>query len=184
LTRRRTRSQSRNTTRVVVPTFDCLELISHDERAQTYKSSWQGCEVVVKKCDIWNERPVMEELRHEAMIYQVLRSLQGLCIPRLRIAGIADGMEMLLVTDFVGNSICQESLEGSDQEKIRAALSAIHDLGVVHGDILPQNIVVQRDGSNTRFYFVDFGSSWIATDHTDFQQDTIALERLLQHMAA
>ena len=169
---------------MVVPTFDCLELISHDEHAQTYKSLWQGCEVVVKKCDIWNERPVMEELRHEAMVYQVLRSLQGLCIPRLRIAGIADGMEMLLVTDFVGTNICQERLEDSDQEKIRATLSAIHDLGVVHGDILPQNIVVQRDGSNTRFYFVDFGSSWIATAHTDFQRDTIALERLLQHMAA
>ncbi|KAG9071270.1 hypothetical protein KI688_008816 [Linnemannia hyalina] len=78
-------------------------------------------------------------------------------ISLLRIAGIADGMEMLLVTDFAGTNICQERLEESDQVKIRAALSAIHDLGVVHGDILPQNIVVQRNGSNTRFCFVDFG---------------------------
>ncbi|KAF9898821.1 hypothetical protein EC991_010310 [Linnemannia zychae] len=184
LTHRRTRSQSQNTTRVVVPTFDCLELISHNEHAQTYKSSWQGCEIVVKKCDVWKERSVMEELRHEAMVYQVLQSLQGVCIPKLKIAGIADGMEMLLVTDFVGTNICQERLKDSDQEKIRAALSAIHDLGVVHGDILPQNIVVQRDDLNTRFYFVDFGSSWIAKDHADFQEDTVALERMLQHMAA
>ncbi|KAF8942342.1 hypothetical protein BGZ47_006567, partial [Haplosporangium gracile] len=159
-------------------------LISHDGHAQTYKSSWQGFEVAMEKCDIWNERPVMEELRHEAIVYQALRSLQGLCIPRLRIARIADAMEMLLVTDFMVPNICQERLEDSDQEKIRAILSAIHGQGVVHGDILPQNIVVQRDGSNTRFYFVDFGSSWIVTDHTDFQQDTIALKRLLQHMAA
>ncbi|KAG0292197.1 hypothetical protein BGZ96_004431 [Linnemannia gamsii] len=184
LTRRRTRSQSRNITRVIVPTFDCLEVISHDEHAQTYKSSWHGAEVIVKKCDIWNERQVMDELRHEALVYQALRSIQGLCIPRLRIAGVADGMEMLLVTDFVGTNICQERLEDSDREKIRATLAAIHDLGVVHGDILPQNIVVQRDGLNTRYYFVDFGSSWIAADHTDFQKDTIALERLLQDMAA
>ncbi|KAF8937945.1 hypothetical protein BGZ58_001876 [Dissophora ornata] len=173
----KTRSGSKDTSQVVVPTFDSMELISHGEHAQTYKASWQGCGVVVKKCDIWNERPVMEELKHEAEIYHTLRNLQGQCIPKLKIAGIADGMEMILVTNY-------ERLEESGQEKTRAALSAIHDLGVVHGDILPQNIVVQRDGPNAQFYFVDFGSSWIAADQTDRQWDTDILERLLQDMTA
>ncbi|KAK3826766.1 MAG: hypothetical protein J3R72DRAFT_479292 [Linnemannia gamsii] len=81
---------------------DSMGLISHDERAQTYNAPWQGRDVVVKKCDHWNERPVAQKLKHEARIYQVLRTLQGRCIPTLRIAAVADGMEMVLVTDIVG----------------------------------------------------------------------------------
>ncbi|KAG0007741.1 hypothetical protein BGZ81_004635, partial [Podila clonocystis] len=119
---RKTRSHSKETTRVVLPAFDSMKLISHNEHAQTYKASWQGHNVVVKKCDIWNQVPVVEELKHEARVYQVLRTLQGRYIPELRIAGVADGMEMILVTDFVGTDISQESLDDSDQEKIKAAL--------------------------------------------------------------
>lgn len=82
-------------------------LISYDEYAQTYKASWQGCNVVVKKYDIWNDRPVMEGLKREAKVYQVLQSLQGQYIPRLRIARIADGMEMVFATAFVGTNLVQ-----------------------------------------------------------------------------
>ncbi|KAF9986898.1 hypothetical protein BGZ65_005772 [Modicella reniformis] len=47
-------------------------------------------------------------------------------------AGVANGMEMILVTDFVGTSIIQEHLDSSDRAKIRTALSKIHELGVLH----------------------------------------------------
>lgn len=169
---------------MILPAFDSMKLISHDEHAQTYKASWQGYNVVVKKCDIWNQGSVVEELKHEARVYQVLRTLQGRYIPELRIAGVADGMEMMLVTDFVGTDVSQERLDDSDQEKIRAALSAIHDLGVVHGDIRPQNILVQHDGPNARFYFVDFGMSWITADKTELNWEKDVLDSLLGDMAA
>ncbi|KAF9270981.1 hypothetical protein BGZ74_006690, partial [Mortierella antarctica] len=84
---RKTRSNSKETTRVILPAFDSMKLISRDEHAQTYKASWQGHSVVVKKCDIWNQGPVVEELKHEARVYQVLRTIQGRYIPELRIAG-------------------------------------------------------------------------------------------------
>ncbi|KAF9335443.1 hypothetical protein BG006_000081 [Podila minutissima] len=174
---------SKKTTRVVLPAFDSMELISYDERAQTYKASWQGFKVVVKKCDIWNQGSVVEELKHEARVYQVLRTLQGRYIPELRIAGVADGMEMMLVTDFVGSDISHERLDDSDQEKIRAALSAIHDLGVVHGDIRPQNILVQHDGPNAWFYFVNLGLSRITADKTERLQETAILNSLLRNIA-
>ncbi|KAG0204366.1 hypothetical protein BGX28_003686 [Mortierella sp. GBA30] len=179
---RKTRSGSNVTAQMVVPAFVSMQLISHDEGAQTYKASWQGCDVIVKKCDIWNERPVKEELKHEAEVYQILRNLQGRYIPKLRITGIADGMEMILVTDYVGTDISQERLDASDQEKIRAALYAIHDLGVVHGDIQPHNILVQREGRS--FYFVDFGLSQINPDMAQRQRETALLGSLLRRMAA
>ncbi|KAF9079436.1 hypothetical protein BGX23_004103, partial [Mortierella sp. AD031] len=160
-----------------------MELISHDERAQTYKASWQGCNVVVKKCDIWNERAVVKELEHEARVYQVLRTLQGRCIPKLKIAAIADGMEMLLVIDFVGTDISQVHLDESDKGKIWAALCAIHNLGVVHGDIRPQNILVEHHGSNANFYFVDFGLSRVTADKSELLQETAILNSLLTNIA-
>ncbi|KAF9272511.1 hypothetical protein BGZ74_005221, partial [Mortierella antarctica] len=139
-----TRSSSKTTSRVTLPDFEKMELISHTERAQTYKASWQGHDVVVKKCDIWNEGPVAEELKNEASVYQKLQTLQGRYIPKLWLAGVADGLEMVLMTDFVGTDVSQELLDDSAQRKIREAMSAIHDLGVVHGDIRPQNIVMQN----------------------------------------
>ncbi|KAF9378893.1 hypothetical protein CPC16_011072 [Podila verticillata] len=179
---RRTQSNSKETTRVILPAFDSMDLISHDEHAQTYKASWKGHDVVVKKCDIWNQGPVVEELKHEARVYQVLRTLQGRYIPELRIAGVADGMEMMLVTDFVGTDVSQEHLDDSDQEKIKAALSAIHDLGVIHSDIRPQNILVQHDGQNARFYFVDFGLSRITADKTELNWEMDVLDSSLRDM--
>ncbi|KAF9180710.1 hypothetical protein BGZ51_005937 [Haplosporangium sp. Z 767] len=178
----KTRSQSKNATRVTLPAFDNMELISHDEHAQTYKASWQGSDVIVKKCDIWNQHPVMEELKHEARVYQALQKLQGRYIPKLKIAGIADGMEMILVTDFIGTNVCQEHLDYSDVKKIQAALSAIHDLGVLHGDIRQQNILVQRDGPNARFFFIDFGLSQFTTDSKKLQWEANVLDSLLDRM--
>ncbi|KAF9964324.1 hypothetical protein BGZ73_001913, partial [Actinomortierella ambigua] len=67
-----------------------MELISHGERAQTYRASWQGHDIVVKKCDVWNQGSVAEELKHEAMVYQWLESLQGQVIPEVWLAGVAD----------------------------------------------------------------------------------------------
>ncbi|KAG0281992.1 hypothetical protein BGZ97_009190 [Linnemannia gamsii] len=169
--------------RMILPAFDSMSLISRGEHAQTYKASWGGHDVVVKKCDIRNQGPVVEELRHEARVYQVLRTLQGRYIPKLRFAGVADGMEMILVTDFVGSEVSHKRLDDSDLEKIWAALSAIHDLGVVHGDIRPQNIVVQHDGPSVRFYFVDFGLSQTGADTTERDWEKDVLDSLLQEMA-
>ncbi|KAF9105127.1 hypothetical protein BGX30_008978, partial [Mortierella sp. GBA39] len=150
-----------------------------DEGAQTYRASWQGCDVVVKKCDIWNQRQVVEELKHEATVYQHLEELQGYAIPRLKIAGVSNGLEMVLVTDFRGHDISQERLEDSDKETIRKALSAIHRLGVLHGDIRPQNILMERDGPIKRFVLIDFGRSEFTTNRKKLQQEADSLNSVL-----
>ncbi|KAG0062554.1 hypothetical protein BGZ89_010563 [Linnemannia elongata] len=167
-----TRSTTRDggVPRVVLPAFGKLERIVYkDEGAQTYRAWWQGCDVVVKKCDIWNQRPVVEELKHEATVYQYLEKLQGTAIPKLKIAGVSNGLEMVLVTDFRGHDISKERLEDSDRKKIRKALSAIHRLGVLHGDIRRQNILMKRDGSIKRFVIIDFGRSEFTTTKKKLQ---------------
>ncbi|KAF8926465.1 hypothetical protein BGZ47_002706 [Haplosporangium gracile] len=178
---RKTQStSSKSTSRVTLPDFEKMELISHNERAQTYKASWRGHDVIVKKCDIWNEGSVAEELKNEAKVYQKLQALQGRYIPKLWLAGVADGLEMVLVTDFVGTEVSQELLDGTAQRKIREAMSAIHELGVVHGDIRPQNIVMQGRGPDAKFYFVDFGFSRITVSKTELLQEKATLNSLLR----
>ncbi|KAF9901145.1 hypothetical protein EC991_006460 [Linnemannia zychae] len=170
----RTRSETRGkgVTQLTLPAFEKLELIVYnDEGAQTYKALWQGCNVVVKKCDIWNQRPIVEELKHEVTVYQHLEALQGSVIPKLIAAGISNGLEAVLVTDFRGRDISHEHLEDSDKEKIRKALSSIHRLGVLHGDIRPQNILVEHEGAIKRFVFIDFGRSEFTTNKKMLQQE-------------
>ncbi|KAG0319096.1 hypothetical protein BGZ99_005279 [Dissophora globulifera] len=171
---------SRTVDRVALPDVEKMELISHNERAQTYKALWQSRTVVLKKCDIWNQGAVAEELKNEVSVYQQLQTLQGRYIPKLLLAGVADGLEMVLVTEFVGTCIVQELLDDSAVVKIREAMAAIHELGVVHGDIRPENIVMQNRGPNAKFYFVDFGFSHFTVDKAELLEETETLEYLLE----
>ncbi|KAF9165642.1 hypothetical protein DFQ26_009654 [Actinomortierella ambigua] len=170
--------------RVTLPDFEEMELISHGERAQTYKARWQGRDVVLKKCDVWNEGSVAEELKNEAGVYQKLQTLQGRYIPKLLLAGVADGVEMVLVTEFVGTDVSQDLLDDSAQVKIQEAMSAIHELGVLHGDIRPENIVMQNHGSNAKFYFVDFGLSHFTEDTAELLEETENLNSLVRSMSS
>lgn len=192
MTRSRVRTQSRGTKRtrltkqepktVIIPAFKNMKLITQGEGARTFKATWTNEDVVVKKADIWNQRPVVHELEHEARVYQTLQKLQGHWIPSLRVAGIASGMEMILVTDFIGADLRKEHLDASDRDKIRAALSAIHRLGVLHGDIRPHNITVKRDGLNSQFFFIDFGLSKFTEVKMDLEGEAEELESLLGEM--
>lgn len=151
----------------------------NEEGAQIVKALWKGYEVVVKKCDIYNQHAVVAELEHEAMIYEELQELQGECIPNLWIAGVANGLEMILVTEFVGTNISQERLDDSDRAQIRQALCTIHQLGIAHGDIRLENIVVQRNGLHARFFFIDFGMSYATEDRAKLSHEMKQLDLLL-----
>ncbi|KAG0365998.1 hypothetical protein BGZ54_005962, partial [Gamsiella multidivaricata] len=108
--------------------------------------------------------------------------LQGQWIPKLKAAGIAYGMEMVLATEFMGTDLCDEHLDSSDRDKVRAALSAIHRLGVLHGDIRPYNIVVRRDGENSQFFFIDFGRLEFTREKGFLKYEAEELESLLSTM--
>ncbi|KAF9993674.1 hypothetical protein BGZ79_001634 [Entomortierella chlamydospora] len=147
-----------------VPAFKDMKPITFSNRARTFKALWRGEVVFVKKCDIWNERPFIDELQNEIEIYSVLRELQGIWIPEMKLEGIMNGFEIVLVTEYVGDNINNEHLNSSDCDKIRRALAAIHNIGILHGDIKPDNIVVKRDGVNSRFMIIDFGLSTFTLD--------------------
>ncbi|KAF9209733.1 hypothetical protein BGZ49_001803 [Haplosporangium sp. Z 27] len=157
---------------VTVPSFVNMELIApySSERASTYSVCWRGEEVVVKKCDIWKRPHIMEELEHEARIYEVLK-LQGKWIPMMKIAGVSNRIDMVLVTEYWGYNIRNVHLRPSGYEKIRTALSKIHQLGVLHGDKSPGNILIRRDGPVTCFSIIDLGFSKLTSDNGSLQEE-------------
>lgn len=139
-------------------------------------------DVVVKKADLRNQRLRVSEIQSEERIYHALKSLQGQCIPRMAMAGILNGMEMILVTEFVGVDLRNEKLDASDRNKIRESLSAIHRLGIFHRDLRKNNIVVDRNGDKSRFFFIDFGLSKFTRSKLDLVGEALELESLLSNM--
>ncbi|GJJ76176.1 hypothetical protein EMPS_08535 [Entomortierella parvispora] len=167
--------------RITIPLFRNMELLSQGERARTFRATWKGMAVIVKKADLWRQPAVTQELESEERIYHLLKRLQGRYIPRMLVAGVLDGMEMILVTGHVGTDLRNERLDTSDRDKIREALSALHNKGILHRDIRPENIVVNRDGESSRFFFIDFGLSGFTRNKKILERETKELEELLAY---
>lgn len=138
-------------------------------------------DVVLKKADIVNRPEAVELMKHEILVYRHLQSLQGIHIPILRFAGVSDGIEFVLVTEYVGESIEKLTLSMEDCVMIVESLNALHDAGVVHGDVRLENITrLQHDNGKHEFRFIDFGLSK-PTEGRDTQDEEMEkLEKILE----
>ncbi|KAF9896731.1 hypothetical protein BX616_006862, partial [Lobosporangium transversale] len=169
--------------KVTVPSFKNMRLISQDECAATFRATWKGEDVVVKKCTVWKDhwkcQDAMEQLEHETKVYSFLHHLQGRYIPRMKIAGIADGIDLILVTEYAGTNIRNKDLTEADRMKIRTALSAIHKAQVLHGDLHRGNILIQEDGQDRHFKIIDFGLSKFMDDRKRLNDEMDELEKIL-----
>ncbi|KAG0258894.1 hypothetical protein DFQ27_004402 [Actinomortierella ambigua] len=175
-------TKTRHLERLTIPAFKNLKPITYGEGARTFHATWMNEEVVVKKADVWNQHFIVSELEHEVAVYEALRTLQGRYVPKLKLAGVVDGMEMVLVTELVGTDLHGGQLNASDRDMIREALSAIHDLGVLHGDIRLENITRRREGHTLAFFFIDFGHSQLSRSKMALKGEREELEALLDMM--
>ncbi|GJJ69422.1 hypothetical protein EMPS_01768 [Entomortierella parvispora] len=166
-----------------IPVFRNMKLFSiGEEGVRTHRATWKGMDVMVKRADVWNEPTGVQELETEEKAYHLLKRLQGRYIPRMQMTGTLNGMEMILVTEYMGNRLENDRLDASDRDKIRKALSAIHDKGILHGDIQPIRIVVNRDGEDSRFFFIDLGLSEFTRNRKVLEREAKELEEMLDHM--
>jgi tRNA A-37 threonylcarbamoyl transferase component Bud32/tetratricopeptide (TPR) repeat protein len=58
--------------------------------------------------------------------------------------------------------------------KIGGALAAAHDQGVVHGDLKPENIMVECKGEEEHVHLIDFGMAIVRETSTAFRSNYIA----------
>lgn len=117
-----------------------------------------GVDVIIKIYDLYNPQAVLRYQR-ESMIYNRLLPLQGAYVPRLYASGMDLGGGFgIQVLEDCGNDMDCGWLQGT-KELARKALSEIHSLGVLHGDIHFRNITY--NGKDTRYplRIIDLGEA-------------------------
>jgi len=116
--------------------------------------------VVLKLWDSWRSGP--EDRDNEVAVYHRLQSLWGLCIPTLHAFGPLEFSHSLVI-DYIDNAshVSSANLTVKIQQKIVQAFDRIHSLGVLHGDLRPENILVGPDGD---VWIIDFEFSRIAAE--------------------
>ena len=99
-------------------------------------------------------------LKHEAKIYKILQDVSG--VPIIRNYGTDNGYNYLIL-DLLDVSLDIKVLKPAETVKyILEAITIIehiHNKGVIHRDIKPDNFLLRENNGTTMLYIIDFGLS-------------------------
>jgi hypothetical protein len=146
-----------------------------------------GYDSVIKLVDANKDREGASILAREAEMYAELRDLWGDAIPSMVCSGpVSLGREMLAIT-YEGRSLDRTITSATTQSaiedircKARRALTALHNHGVVHGDIALRNIV--RDDASGSVKLIDLGNMYKPEDRAAFSSESAQLEQVLMRL--
>lgn len=88
-----------------------------------------------------------------------LSTVNPICLPRIHEYGLASkSNSMYLVTDIIdgvtwANMVSEDEAKIGLIEKLTDAVEYLHGLGITHGDLHPENVMVANDGSD--IYLID-----------------------------
>lgn len=110
-------------------------------------------------------------LESEAKIYKMIKGMHG--FPELKFYG-NEGSMNILVIDLLGKSINTIFKEHERKfslktvcmiaEQVLNRLQSLHEKGIVHGDIKPDNFVIGTGKNSGEIFLVDFGLSRMYID--------------------
>ena len=89
--------------------------------------------VALKLCDLWQNPQIEAKLTNEVCVYNSLRSLQGIFIPKLRAAGYTAAGFFIIATDIARMPI--EDAGFLSAQACQVIQQAIHHQDFIHGDI-------------------------------------------------
>uniref|UniRef100_T1II48 Protein kinase domain-containing protein n=1 Tax=Strigamia maritima TaxID=126957 RepID=T1II48_STRMM len=158
----------------VLTCFNWKCVIGEGRTGYVWLTEWRGAKAVIKSCDAYKRPYLVDELKNEKSIFNLLYPLQGVCIPKLLFTGFVD-YAFLIITEFIGPPIDIATLNVEAKMKIETALERIHGLKILHGDIKPSNILMR----DQQYYFIDFAFSKKCSSQAKFDDEVKQLRHLL-----
>jgi len=121
---------------------------------------------------------------NEIKIYHIIfKKIQGIYVPKLLKSGVLHEAFVFMLTSFAGESFASKSKRNpvTKEEKRLAikGLQEIHALGVKHGDIRLDNIMVSRLKGRPCVLWIDFALSEIINNAEDLKAELLELRYLL-----
>lgn len=126
---------------------------------------YKGYAVILKQASVSRD----ERLLRETHMYQHMRQLQGVVIPKILSSGVQDGKRYLIMEDC-GNPI-DPSMYGKMSRAVARAIDRIHSLRVCHGDLELRNIVT----NGSQVYIIDFEDAYVTSNISDLQTEKAIL---------
>jgi len=124
--------------------------------------------VVLKLWDAWNSG--CEDRDKEVAIYEHLQSLWGISVPFLRVSTPIEYFHAIILQYVEGSPVSPANLTAAVESNILKAFDSIHALGVVHGDIRADNILVSAKGNRSWIIDFEFGQIVDVAEDILFQE--------------
>lgn len=159
--------------------FDVIDVLGNGRCGTVFKAVLRGEKVAFKLCDLWQYPKYEKEMLTEVKTYMSLEKLQGRTIPKLKGAGYTTGGFFAIATEIAGSPIEVEELSDQERNDIVKALSDIHNHGVLHKDIRPENILIERHRDGFKVMFIDFAFSERVSNKEEPRREVAALKVVL-----
>jgi hypothetical protein len=159
--------------------YEMMDVLGCGRSGAVYRALFPHEIVAIKACDIWQVPHYEAEILNEIDIYMALERLQGDVIPRFKGGGYSAGGLLLLITKLVGSPIDTNNLSDSERWEIMIALSRIHSEGVIHNDIRPENILIERHPKSFTIKIIDFALSKKSMNKNEAEREMRSLKWML-----
>ena len=132
--------------------YELKQTVGMGSSGKVFRWTYKGQPVVVKLCDINQNKSGYKMMLAEVDVYERLNSIQGKFIPRIYFSGEVSNF-FVICMDFL-EGVSMEPRDSMIKDKLDEIRKELKSFGVVHDDIRKENIIVSKD---SRVWLIDFG---------------------------